>query len=230
MSETLQQERLLNVYLPLGYSPDSTNTYPVVYVLDGSMDEDFLHIAGITQFSSFSWLNRMPPCIVVGITNVNRYHDFTYPSKEAEFMEINPDNGGSEKFIEFLSKEVKPLIESRFKTSGSSTIIGQSLGGLLAAEILFKSPDLFNQYLIVSPSLWWDNESLLDLSLTNFTSNKRVYVAVGKEGRVMKRVAKSLYQKMRKTEGVEVSYEYFPHLNHATIMHEAVYNGLPKLF
>ena len=53
-----------------------------------------------------------------------------------------------------------PYIESHYSTDTVKTIVGQSLGGLFATEILFEKPEMFTNYLIVSPSLWWDNESL----------------------------------------------------------------------
>jgi len=59
-SEILQEDRQLHIYIPNGYAKDSLRTYPVIYVLDGSMDEDFIHIAGLVQFGSFSWINMIP--------------------------------------------------------------------------------------------------------------------------------------------------------------------------
>jgi predicted alpha/beta superfamily hydrolase len=78
-SKVLGEARELNIYLPLGYSGDSAQTFPVIYLLDGSRDEDFIHISGIVQFGSFSWIRMIPESIVVGIGNVDRKRDFTYP-------------------------------------------------------------------------------------------------------------------------------------------------------
>ena len=80
-SKILNENRELNIYLPASYNLDSLKTYPVIYLLDGSKDEDFIHISGIVQFGSFSWINMLPESIVVGIANVDRKRDFTYPSK-----------------------------------------------------------------------------------------------------------------------------------------------------
>ncbi|MEZ4935094.1 MAG: alpha/beta hydrolase-fold protein, partial [Saprospiraceae bacterium] len=96
-SQAIGEQRVLNIYLPDGYHPDSSATYPVVYVLDGSAHEDFPHIAGLVQF--LNMYDLMPKSIVVGIANVNRYRDFTFPSKVKEDIEINPANGGAEKFL-----------------------------------------------------------------------------------------------------------------------------------
>ncbi|MDW7692925.1 alpha/beta hydrolase-fold protein [Flammeovirgaceae bacterium SG7u.111] len=231
-SEILEQTRVLNIYLPNGYSPDSLKTYPVIYLLDGSIHEDFLHIAGLVQFSSYPWLEKMPECIVVGISNINRYHDFTYPSEKEEYQEINPLNGGSAKFIDFLELEVKPQVNKLYKASETSTIIGQSLGGLIATEILFKKPNLFENYIIVSPSLWWDDESLLQMQPTKYTTQKNIFIAVGKEGKIMKSVAKKLNKKLlkEKESNTNINFQYFPELDHGDALHLAVYEAFDKIF
>lgn len=110
-SSVLDQDRTLNVYLPVTYHPDSAHLYPVIYLLDGSMHEDFIHIAGIVQFGSYPWIDLMPECIVVGISNIDRKHDFTYPTTVKQDKEDFPTTGGSAPFIECLSKEIQPLIE-----------------------------------------------------------------------------------------------------------------------
>ena len=80
-SKELGENRTLNIYLPNGYHPDSLKRYPVIYLLDGSADEDFIHIAGLVQFGSFPWLNILPESIVVGIANVDRKRDFCRKSR-----------------------------------------------------------------------------------------------------------------------------------------------------
>lgn len=158
-SGILQEARTLNVYLPTDYSPDSS--YEVIYLLDGSMDEDFMHISGLTQFLSYPWIADMPPCIVVGIANVDRKRDFTFaPQSDKELQKEFPTSGESANFIRFVKEEVQPLVRKWYKTRGKGCLVGQSLGGLLATEILYFEPELFDRYLIVSPSLWWDHESL----------------------------------------------------------------------
>ena len=64
-SAQLGEKRVLNIYLPDGYKND-TAKYSVIYLLDGSADEDFIHVAGLVQFNSFPWVKRLPPTIVVG--------------------------------------------------------------------------------------------------------------------------------------------------------------------
>ena len=231
-SSILNETRTLNIYLPNNYQYDSTKTYPVIYLLDGSTDEDFIHIAGLVQFGSFSWINMIPETIVVGISNIDRKRDFTYPTNNAKDKKDFPTTGSSEKFIQFIKKELQPLIDKNYQTNSIKTIIGQSLGGLLATEILFKQPDLFDNYIIVSPSLWWDDESLLATKPKDFSSKKSIYIGVGKEGKVMEGVAKQLFKKLKKDkpENTTLHFKYFKALNHGDTLHLAAYDAFKKLF
>lgn len=229
-SDILQEERALNIYLPHGYKADSLKTYPVIYLLDGAMDEDFIHIAGLVQFGSFPWINIVPESIIVGITNTNRKRDFTYPSNNALDQKEFPESGESARFIQFIANELQPFIQANFSISEEKTIIGQSLGGLLATEILFKQPELFDRYIIVSPSLWWDDEKLLAYSPEDHNSQKQIYLAVGKEGEVMERTARALYQKLKTLnwKNSTLFFEFLEDKTHGDALHMAVYHAFEQ--
>lgn len=231
-SKILGETRILNIYLPNGYSKDSTKKYSVIYLLDGSIDEDFIHIAGLVQFGSFSWVHMIPETIVVGISNVDRKRDFTFPTSIQRDKKDFPTSGKSKNFINFIEKEVQVFVDSNYKTNNTKTIIGQSLGGLLATEILLKKPQLFDNYIIVSPSLWWDNESLLAFEPKEYQTKKSIYIAVGKEGAVMEKTAKELYEKLKKVskENVALYYRFFEKQNHGDALHLAVYNAFERIF
>lgn len=228
-SEVLSEERILNVYLPESYNRESkAKAYPVIYLLDGSYTEDFLHVLGITQFESYPWINEIPEMIVVGIENVDRKRDFTFPTTIEKDKIDFPTTGGSAKFIEFLEKELQPLIEQRYNTSCERILIGQSLGGLLATEILIKKPQLFTHYLIVSPSIWWNAQSLFELEFS-IPKDIQVHVAVGKEHKMMIKDAKKLYSKLKKSGLTKSpSFNYYKNKDHADVLHIAVEEGLPK--
>ncbi|HMI08745.1 MAG TPA: alpha/beta hydrolase-fold protein [Flavobacterium sp.] len=242
-STTLAENRILNIYLPEGYQQDDATKYPVIYLLDGSADEDFIHIVGLVQFNSFEWVNRVPKSIVVGIATVDRKRDYTFPTTIESDKKAYPTTGHSDKFIDFIEKELQPFIEKKYRTNTSKTIIGQSLGGLLATEILFKKPTLFNKYIIVSPSLWWDNGSLLNQNpeILNpaFKQQTDIYISVGKEGptptripRIMEDDANGLAEKIKspKSKNTNVYFDYLPQEDHGTILHQAVSNGFRLLY
>ena len=228
-STVMNEERTLNIYLPPGYNEQDSVRYPVIYLLDGSVDEDFIHMAGLVYFLGFPWLNLCPPSIVVGIANVDRKRDFTFPTTVEKDKKDFPTTGGSAAFIRYLGEEVIPYIQSRYKTNSTSTLIGQSFGGLLATEILFTHPEWFSKYLIVSPSLWWDNQSLLNRRVT-LATQPDVRIAVGKEGRVMERGAKALYRKLRPfyADKRRLRFHFFKKENHGSILLHAAYEGLQK--
>ena len=242
-SNQLGETRVLNIYLPEGYQKEDTTKYPVIYLLDGSADEDFIHIVGLVQYNSFEWIKLVPKSIVVGIATVDRKRDFTFPTTIQEDKKAYPTAGNSDKFISFIEKELQPYIQTKYNTNNEKTIIGQSLGGLLASEILFKKPTLFNKYIIISPSLWWDNGSLLQANSIMLTDDFKVktdiYIGVGKEGltpteipRVMEVDANLLTEKINETKSktVKVYFDYLPQENHATIMHQAVSNSFRLLY
>lgn len=234
LSKELDEYRSLNIYFPQGYDPNSDTLYPVIYLLDGSANEDFLHISGLVQF--LNMIDTIPPAIVVGIANVDRKRDFTFPTTVEKDKKDFPTTGGSAKFIAFIEKELQPYIQSKYRAGTQRTLIGQSLGGLLATEILLKKPTLFNSYLIVSPSLWWDNESLLSAAPALLQkmpdSNIRVFIAVGAEGKQMEEDAKKLSSLLTGSgkKGIHSTLEYMPAENHLTILHNAAYKGLETLF
>jgi uncharacterized protein len=143
--------------------------------------------------------------------------------------------------MSFIEKELQPYIESNYQTNSDKMIIGQSLGGLFATEILLKKPTLFNKYVIISPSLWWNNGSMLNLNLvqTNFNQQTDIYIGVGKEGltpteipRVMEVDANLLNAKIKaiNSRDLKVFFDYLPQENHATIMHQALSNSFKFLY
>ena len=231
-SVILGENRLINLYFPPDYSENKEKSYPVIYLLDGSADEDFIHIAGLAQFASFSWINIIPESIIVGIANVDRKRDFTFPTSNKKDKTEFPTTGGSEKFIAFLEKELQPFITSNYRTTTTKTLIGQSLGGLLASEILLKKPDLFDNYIIVSPSLWWSDEALLQFKPIDYKQPKAIYIAVGKEGDVMENDAKSLVEKLTrsKKEKTTIYFNFLENHNHGDALHLAVYDAFDKIF
>ena len=231
-SQILGEKRILNIVLPGQY--DKQKAYPVIYLLDGSVNEDIIHISGLVQF--FNMMFQMPGFIVVGIANTDRKRDFTFPTSLKDLKEKYPTTGGSAAFITFIENEVQPYINSNFKTTGIRYLVGQSLGGLLATEILLKKPWLFSHYFIVSPSLWWNNESLLDESKSLLQkqpdTDLYVYVSVGSEGRLMESAAEKLVKVLKKSgkKNLTVDFMPLPKENHATILHNSIYEAFKIQF
>lgn len=232
-SKYLNEQRTLNIYLPEGYQEDSLE-YQTIYLLDGSAHEDFLHIVGLVQFFDLQF--QTPPTIVVGIANVDRKRDFTFHTEDEELKKEFPTTGGSANFISFLEEELQPYIEKNYRVSDKKTIIGQSLGGLLASEVLLKKPELFSTYLIVSPSLWWDNESMYNQMSSLIQKQKykgtEVIISVGKEHPMMIKEAAGLYESLTLEGGkdLKLDYNYFQSEDHATVLHVALLGAFKQLY
>ncbi|MFC4686610.1 alpha/beta hydrolase [Epilithonimonas pallida] len=232
-SKVLKEKRILNIYIPQDY--DKTKSYPVMYILDGSMNEDFLHLVGLQQFFNLSF--NMPNFIIVGIENVDRKRDFTFHTDLKDLQKDYPTTGHSDKFIQFVEEELQPYINKNYKTDKTKYIIGQSLGGLVATEILLNKPQLFTHYFIISPSLWWDDESLYNNAAKLISQQKDderfVYISVGKqEHPMMVKEADGLYQILKNSgkKNLKLEYKLMTDDDHATILHKSVYEGFLKLF
>ncbi|MFI5156577.1 MAG: alpha/beta hydrolase, partial [Chitinophagales bacterium] len=171
-----------------------------------------------------------------GIANVDRRRDFTFPTHNKQDLKASPSSGASASFIDFIEKELQPFIHAHYKTSLQRTIIGESLGGLLATEMLMKRPGLFENYIIISPSLWWDDESLLKeggrLLNRDHLNGIKVYVSVGNEGKQMVQDAGQLAAMIRKASpnGAKVFFYPFPNETHATIFHLSLYKAFEVLY
>ncbi|MCC9071573.1 alpha/beta hydrolase [Flavobacterium sp. F-65] len=244
-SAELGETRTINIYLPQGYNKKDTLKYPVIYILDGGVEEDFIHITGIVRFNTEEWIARFPKSIVVGIENTNRRRDFTFSVPNLDFVEkigfkkeSFSKHGGSDKYIAFLEKELQPYIDKKFNTSNHKTVIGESLAGLLATEILLKHRNLFDNYIIIAPSLWWGDQSLLTEapSLLKAKNNKPVQVYIAacnkEEDKTMYDVAVSLSETLKQNDekNTKVYYDYIQNEIHSTVIHQAVYNGFKAFY
>ena len=149
--------RTITVSLPMSYG-DGNRSYPVLYLVDGGAEQDFIPMAGMSALGSLSTQYR--EFILVGVQTENRYVELTAPSDLAEDLRWLPENGGAADFRGHVLDEVKPWIEARYRTSGEDAIIGESLAGLFITETFLRAPDSFDHYIAVSPSLWWRAEGL----------------------------------------------------------------------
>ena len=157
-SSIYESEREINVWLPPGYD-ESATAYPVLYLLDGGVTfQDFHHISGIAQLGTVNGTTR--DVIVVGIASADRRNELALPTEDPELIARYPTQGQSDRFRRFIAEEVQPFIEGRFRSNGETALMGESLGGLFVVETFLKEPQMFDAYVAVSPSLWWDGGRL----------------------------------------------------------------------
>jgi len=161
-SAALQEDRVINVYTPPGYDDSVAASFPVLYMPDGGLDEDFPHIA--TTIDSLIRRRRIPPMLVVGIPNTERRRDLTGPTTVAKDSTIAPHVGGSAEFRRFIRDELMPEVRRRYRGTGNTAVVGESLAGLFVVETFLLDPALFDRYIAVSPSLWWNDDGLLTVA------------------------------------------------------------------
>ncbi|WP_264536673.1 alpha/beta hydrolase-fold protein [Flavobacterium sp. N1736] len=155
-SKILGQQRKVWIHIPNsngGNKIKDRGHYPVIYVLDGS--ENFNTVVSITEHMEES--NLCPPMIVVGILHQNRLVDLTMGTDK----ELPNVVGGGEKFMSYVEKELIPYMDANYPTTSYKTFIGHSLGGLTVMNAFLHNPTLFNSYVSLDASLWWDNQKTI---------------------------------------------------------------------
>jgi predicted alpha/beta superfamily hydrolase len=223
-SRILGETRRINVYPPPGYAGSRDLRVPVLYMPDGGLAEDFLHVAGLVQVSAGN--GTMRPFLLVGIENTQRRRDMTGPTKNEEDKKIAPVVGGSEAFRRFLREELMPEVKRRYRTTGETAIVGESLAGLFVVETFLLEPDLFDTYIAFDPSLWWNDRELLKSAAERLRSRpgleKRLYFASSDEKGIVKdteRFAEILSGSA--PPRLHWHYERMPEEKHSTIYHPA---------
>ncbi|WP_159468342.1 alpha/beta hydrolase-fold protein [Dyadobacter sp. 3J3] len=155
-SGILGQNRKIWIHIPNsngGNKIKDRGHYPVIYVLDGN--SNFNTVVSITEHMSESSL--CPPMIVVGILHANRLSELTIGTDK----ELPGVVGNGEKFMSFVEKELIPYIDKTYPTTTYKTFIGHSIGGLTVMNTFLHNPKLFNSYVSLDGSLWWDNQKIV---------------------------------------------------------------------
>ena len=186
-SDILHNDRRLIVWLPPTYASDTASRFPVLYLHDGQNCFD-----ASTSFSGVEWqadetadalirAGKIRPIIMVGIANVgdDRMNEYT-PTRDAK----RGAGGNGEQYAQFLITEVKPFIDRTYRTlpdRADTAVAGSSLGGLISLYLGLKHGDVFGQVGVISPSLFWDNRSLLKEIQTDPSGIKseRIWLDIG---------------------------------------------------
>jgi predicted alpha/beta superfamily hydrolase len=181
-SVALRESRVVNVVLPAGYAKQPKKRYSVLYVIDGGLDQDLLHVSGAQHLGAL-W-GRSSEAIVVGIETKDRRKELVGPTKNPELLRKYPTAGASKAFRSFIREEVKPLVQRSYRTNGRDAVLGESLAGLFILETYLLEPTLFSSYAAIDPSLWWDNEALsksVASRIGGAHKGRPLYLAIAKE-------------------------------------------------
>jgi predicted alpha/beta superfamily hydrolase len=223
-SKVLGESRRINVYFPPGYAEAPRARFPVLYMPDGGMAEDFLHVAGLVQVSVGN--GTMRPFLLVGIENTQRRRDLTGPTENANDKKIAPRVGGAKAFRAFIRQELMPQVKARYRTNKERAIVGESLAGLFVVETFLLEPDLFDTYMAFDPSLWWNNQKLVNDAAGHLRTwpkrTKTLFFANSEEKElavITERLATILARDA--PASIHWHYEKMPEEKHSTIFHPA---------
>lgn len=233
-SQVLGAPREINVWTPTGYA-DSSDRYTALFVLDGGVDQDFPHIAGLGQLAALS--GAFGPFIVVGVKTEQRRAELTRRPNDPRHAAEFPDAGGAPQFQEFLAREVIPFVEARYRTGERRALMGESLAGLFVIDTFLHRPDLFGDYVAVSPSLWWDDQHFArhgghDLE-GRAQSDQRLYLTIANEGGAMQAGMDRFVRLLQSAPSGSVTWRYVDRSaseTHATIYHGAALDALRWLY
>ncbi|MEO6721918.1 MAG: alpha/beta hydrolase-fold protein [Ferruginibacter sp.] len=189
-SKVLNEDRKIYIHCP---KPDSTNLdkrFPVLYLMDG--ENHFELLARYADYLSRPDVLAIPKMIIVGIPNTERRRDLT-PTVSITDYSGKPDtsnlmkpSGGNENFLKFINTELIPAIDKSYKTKSYKILAGHSFGGLSSINCMLTHPDMFDAYIAVSPSFWWDERYLLKLAGKKLKKgsalNKMLFYSDGNEG------------------------------------------------
>jgi len=219
VSNALNEVRMINIWTPSEYA-DETEALPVLYMLDGGIKEDFPHLAN--TIDTLIQTHKIPPVILVGIENTQRRRDLTGPTNVKKDKEIAPVVGGSEAFRAFVRDELIREINTRYRTTSSRGIIGESLAGLFVTETFFLQPGLFDIYIAFDPSLWWNDTYLLKTAtqhLAGFPTSPKTFWFAGSGAKDIYKNAEKLADVLKGQALPNLKWQYNPekHEQHSTI-------------
>lgn len=255
-SVVLREKRFFGVYVPK-QEPNpamAQKRFPVIYLLDG--EDHFAYVTSLLRRLSEGFTHVLPEMIVVGIHNTDRLRDLTptHITRTATYTDSNlfRSTGGGPAFLDFLEKELIPHVDSVYPTIPVRTFVGHSLGGLMVIDAMLRRPALFNAWLSIDPSLWYDNRQVLraapgllrpgSLKQESFflgiannlppgmdtVRMKRDTTAASEDTRVIFEFADMLRRKP--SSALQWGSRYYPDDEHGSVTPIAIYDGLRYLF
>ena len=232
-SEILGEDRPYLVYLPRDYS-ESGQPVAVMYLMDG--DGHFHHTSGVVDFLIRQ--GRIPRMMIVAIPNTDdRTRDLT-PTilVDDEAAKRFPTAGGANKTLDFIKTELIPKIEEDYHVNSYRLLVGHSFGGIFAVNALLTDPSIFDSYISISPSMWWDQQNLVERADKFLESNPELdqffYMTMGDEGGAMLGGAMKLAALFEEKSPDKFAWDFkvMKEETHGSIPHRSTYYGLEAIF
>ena len=225
-SKAVNEQRVILVHTPRNYGK-TNQKYPVVYMLDGRPPQPGM-MGGMLEQQART--GKIPHMILVSIMNTDRTRDLT-PVDDGR----RGDVGGGDKFLDFLEKEVIPLIEKNYRTKPYRIFAGHSYGGLTVVYSFTSRPHLFNAYIAASPTLGFHNNYVIKEAKKRFEQkqnwNKIMFLSLANE-RGFKNSWNSFRKllKDKKPKGFDYEFKEFPDETHGSSVLRAYYWGMRKIY
>ena len=233
-SAILGDTREINVWVPPGIA-EGRAPGAVIFLVDGALDQDFRHIAGLGELCALSW--TCETTLIVGIQTKDRQHELTPAAADPRFIASFPQAGGAADFRRFIAEEVRPFIEARYPAAPRAALMGESLAGQFVADTLLEQPGLFDDYIAISPSLWWDGGRLAAGAMPKLSARPlaghRLYMAIANEGGAMQAGVDTLRAAIAAAapEGFEFIFsDRSASETHATIYHGEALAAFRRLY
>ena len=227
------QNIILRLRFLKDYTPD-TQKYAAIYVLDGEEIFDFV----AEKCSSISTDLATSNVLVVGIGYGNdRAVDYT--PVEGGGGSVN-GGGGAGKFMLFIKDELIPEMENEYNADSSRasrTILGHSFGGLCGAYAFTNYNNVFGNYILLSPSLWYADEIVFRLEQENRNINKSnhqlVFLGMGEMENTGQMLApfQAFYKLLQNNyPDIKIRSHLEPHLSHRGSENPNIIEGLNFYF
>ncbi len=245
-SKVLNENRTVYVHYPKSDSINRDRRFPVLYLMDGESHFDML--SQYVDYLSRWDVGVIPEMIVVGIVNTKRTRDLT-PTKSIINYFGQPDtskvswmkpSGGGEQFLQFIREELMPYVDKNYKTQSFKIFAGHSFGGIASIHCMLTYPEMFNAYIAISPSFWWDKEYVLKLARKKLkkasTLDKILFYSDASEGVADK---SSYHANLLKFDslvsalalkGLDYKYRHYPEETHMTEPVLAYYDALRFIY
>lgn len=223
-SERLDDTRKIKIQLPRNYDESGQTTYPLVIVLDG--DYLFEPVAGNVDY--FSYWEDMPESIVVGIMQSKERYDDTYYDPNS-YM---PAESGAD-FFEFIGLELIPHLDKNYRTAKFVIAVGHDVTANFLNYYLFKSPVLFNGFVILSPDLAPSMDTRIADRIPNIREKIFYYLATGSEDvKKLREDTEVLDSELSalKSDNFKYYYDSFDEANHYSLVARGIPNALEKIF
>jgi enterochelin esterase-like enzyme len=227
-SNVLHETREVIVATPPSYNL-ARGKFPVLYVLDGAENV----LTTVSASRALAEAGRMPPVIVVAIVNTQRDRDFT--PKLVRTNELPPGVetvGGADAFLRFVGTELIPAVDAKYRTQPMRTVIGHSLGGLLAMRALATAPNLFKGYLTLEPSLWWDARQPVSVVLDSLRAHPEEVGRLAAVEGTSDEGWKPDWAALGKAAPAHfrISFVHVENESHENLPYRGIYEGLAALF